>query len=37
MNKIQYRRWKKLSIGLARSYKNLTHARKAKLLEEVEN
>lgn len=37
MNEQQYERWKQLSIGLARSYKNLTPNRKALLLKEVEN
>lgn len=36
MNQLQLERWKQLSLGLARSYKSLTPARKAKLLEEVD-
>lgn len=36
MNNQQYERWKQVSIGLARSYENLTPARKVKLLSEVE-
>lgn len=36
MNELQLERWNQLSIGLARSYKNLTPARMAKLLDEVE-
>lgn len=37
MNELQLERWKQLSTGLARGYKNLTPARINKLLEEVEN
>ena len=36
MNELQYNRWKQLSLGLARGYADLTPARKAKLLDEVE-
>lgn len=36
MNELQLDRWKKLSIGLARSYSDLTKARKEKLISEVE-
>lgn len=37
MNELQLERWKKLSLGLARSYSDLTTARKSKLLKEVDN
>lgn len=37
MNKLQLERWKQMSTGLARSYTNLTPARKEKLLVEVED
>jgi hypothetical protein len=38
MNKTQLRRWKKVSIGLARDcHPNLTEARRAKLVEQVED
>lgn len=36
MNELQYERWKQLGLGLARGYRNLTAARQAKLLDEVE-
>lgn len=36
MNELQYNRWKQMSLGLARTYTNLTPARKARLLDEVE-
>lgn len=36
MDELQLERWKQLSLGLGRSYKNLTPARRAKLLDEVE-
>lgn len=36
MNELQLERWKKLSIGLARSYSDLTQARRDKLVSEVE-
>jgi len=36
MNELQYERWKQMSLGLARNYTNLTPARRAKLLDEVE-
>lgn len=35
MNELQLERWKQMSMGLARSYTNLTPARKQKLLAEV--
>lgn len=37
MDATQFAHWKQLSLGLARTYQNLTPRRKAKLLEEVEN
>lgn len=36
MNELQLERWKRLSMGLARSYTDLTPARKKKLLAETE-
>ena len=36
MNELQYERWKKLSLGLARGHWNLTLARQEKLLDGVE-
>lgn len=36
MNELQCERWKQMSLGLARSYTDLTPARKKKLLAEVE-
>ena len=36
MNELQYQRWQQMSLGLARSYSDLTPARKKKLMEEVE-
>lgn len=37
MNELQLQRWKQLSLGLAKSYKNMTPARKGRLIAEVDN
>ena len=37
MNALQLERWNQVSLGLARSYTDLTPARKAKLLAAVED
>ncbi len=37
MNQEQFDRWKQVSLGLAKSYKDLTPTRKSNLLEEVDN